>query len=66
MVVSGQFHALATLSPGKEPPEPSGWASDHSLDSVEERKCLTSARNWALIPQPDVLTLRPATPCINN
>jgi hypothetical protein len=43
--VSGQLHAPAALSPGKEPPVPigqeAGWAPRAGLDDVEKRKFLT-------------------------
>jgi hypothetical protein len=59
MVVSGQFHAQAILSLG------SGWASD-AVWTIEKIKSLASAKNWALVPRPDILTLRLETPCISN
>jgi hypothetical protein len=43
MEVSGQLHALAALSPGKESPVPIGWEAGGGgtravLDSMEKRK----------------------------
>jgi len=44
MKVSGQFHAPAILSPGKEPPMPTveetEWALWPDLDAVAKRKSL--------------------------
>jgi len=69
MEMSGQPHALATLSLGKKPPvligqEP-GWAPEPVLDMVAKRKSPfpEPAGNWTPVVQPVAKSLyRPMYP----